>query len=100
MTKDLAVKISRNILWFVVSVIVGWRLTYHIDDVFPGNMPYSVDMFIRFCLKMIGRNDLANPDDMETLALLLYWVIASLLVAAVIFAGYRVLRRFRQTAPH
>jgi hypothetical protein len=43
---------------------------------------------------VIGRNDLANPDDMETLALLLYWLIASLLVAAMIFAAYRSLRRY------
>lgn len=98
MKKESAVKISRNVLWVVVSAIVGWRLTYHIDDVFPGNMPYSVDMFIRFCLKVVGRSDLANPDDMEVLALLLYWLIASLLVGGLLFAAYRTARHYRRAA--
>lgn len=70
------------------------QLTYYFDDVYPGNMPDSVDTFIRFCLAVTRHNDLANPDDMEVLALLLYWTIATLLVGALLFIGYTVVRHY------
>lgn len=95
MKKSLVIRLLRYIAWVAISVIGGWRLTYHIDDVFPGNMPDSVYIFIRFCLTVTGQNDLANPDDMEVLALLLYWAIATLLVGALLFLCYFALCRYR-----
>ncbi|CAD6540057.1 hypothetical protein LMG28727_03720 [Paraburkholderia kirstenboschensis] len=88
MRKSLVAKLLRYVVWMAISLTGGWRLTYHIDDMFPGNMPDSVDMFIRFCLEVVGRSDLANPDDMEVLALLLYWAVAALLVGALLFLCY------------
>ena len=58
-------------------------------------MPYPVDMFIRFYLSVVGHNELANPDDMEVLAALFYWIIATLLVGGLILTGYWALRRYR-----
>ncbi|HEX7931653.1 MAG TPA: hypothetical protein VF573_01005 [Paraburkholderia sp.] len=84
----------RYVIWIVMSVTAGWRLTYYIDDIFPGNMPYSVDMFIRFWLKVLGRNNLANPDDREVLSLLLYWALATLVAGALFFFCYVVARAF------
>jgi len=95
MRKKLAISLLRYVVWAVLSVIGGWQLTYHIDDVFPGNMPYSIDMFIRFCLAVAGRHDLANPDDMEVLALLLYWAIATVLVGTLLFLCFLALSKYR-----
>ncbi|WP_051377531.1 hypothetical protein [Paraburkholderia dilworthii] len=88
MKQNLLTKLLQYVVWIAISIIGGWQLTYHIDDLSPGNMPYSVDMFIRFCVEVVGRNDLANPDDMEVLGLLLYWAIAALLIGALLFLCY------------
>jgi hypothetical protein len=77
----------------LVSAISGWQLTYVIE-MLPVNMPYPIDMFIRFCLSATGNSDLANPDDMEVLALLLYWAIASLLVGVLLFLCGKAVRRY------
>ncbi|WP_120294179.1 hypothetical protein [Paraburkholderia sp. BL23I1N1] len=52
--------------------------------------------FVRFVLSVTGNSDMANPDDMEMLALLLYWGVSTLLVGGLIFAGYRALRHYRK----
>ncbi|MFM0643487.1 hypothetical protein PQR14_04090 [Paraburkholderia bryophila] len=98
MKKQILIKASLSVLWILTSIFGGLQLTYYFDDVYPGNMPDPVDRFIRFCLAVTRHNDLANPDDMEVLALLLYWTIATLLVAALLFICYTVVRRYRNPA--
>lgn len=93
--KKQARKLLRNVAWIVTSAIAGWQSTYYIDDSFPGNMPYSVDVFIRYCLAITGRDDLANPDDMEVLALLLYWAIATLVIGALLLLCHLAIRHYR-----
>ena len=70
-------------------MIGGRQLTYVIDRL-PFNIPDSVDRFIRFCLSATGNDALANPDDMEVLALLLYWAQATLFVGTLLYSTARV----------
>ncbi|PQV54972.1 hypothetical protein [Paraburkholderia sp. BL21I4N1] len=97
MNRQLAMKILAVVVFVVVSVIGGWYLAC-LFSLLPFNMPDFVDGFIRFVLSVTGNNDLANADDMEMLALLLYWIVSTLLVGGLIFAGYRTLRRYQRTA--
>jgi len=101
--KKIVVKLVNLVIFIAASVIGGLFLSHlpdlipcgNVIDVFPSSdMPYPVDMFIRFCLSIAGRDDLANPDDMEVLSALLYWFIATLLVGLLIYLGKRVLRRY------
>ena len=87
-----ALKALVFVAFVAISVICGWQLTYLID-LLPFNMPYPVEMFIRFCLSVTGNNHLGNPDDMEVLSLLLYWAMATLLVGALLFICYWAVRR-------
>ncbi|SIT38672.1 conserved exported hypothetical protein [Paraburkholderia piptadeniae] len=107
--KKIAVKLVVCAAFIAASVIGGLYLSHlpdlipcgNITDIFPcSDMPYSVEMFIRFCLSVIGRSDLANPDDMEALAALLYWAIATLLVGAFLFLCYFAVRRHRAKKIH
>ncbi|MFT4066566.1 hypothetical protein [Paraburkholderia sp.] len=100
--KKLVMKLLAGVAFVVASVIGGWFLALlpdvipcgNIVDVFPcSNMPYPVDMFIRFCLSLTGHDDLANLDDMEILALLFYWALSTLIVAALLYAGVKTICR-------
>ncbi|MFM0603672.1 hypothetical protein PQR05_03970 [Paraburkholderia sediminicola] len=97
MKKQLAIKILLVIAFVAVSVIAGWYVAC-LFSLLPFNMPYPVDRFIRFVLSVTGNSDLANADDMEMLALLLYWAVSTLLVGGLMFAGYRALRHYRRAA--
>lgn len=46
----------------------------------PYNMPSGEDAVIRRGLSAVGAEHLANPDDMPMIALLFYWVMATLLI--------------------
>ena len=87
-------RILRYVAWGTASSIGGWQLTYVIAAL-PFNMPIFVETFIRFCLSMTGAEYLGNPEDMATLALVLYWAIATLLVGGLLFLGYFALSCYR-----
>jgi hypothetical protein len=53
-----------------------------------------VEAFIRFWLSCTGTEYLGNPDDMEVLALLLYWALATLLIAVALIGFKRWLSRY------
>ena len=95
MKKEFAVKALLVVAFVVVSVIGGWYVAALYSRL-PIEMPHPVNTFVRFVLSVTGNSDMANPDDMETLALLLYWVVSTLLVGGLIFAGYRALRHYRK----
>ncbi|PRY08730.1 hypothetical protein [Paraburkholderia sp. BL25I1N1] len=78
----------------VGSVIGGWYLAC-LFGLLPLEMPRCVDLFIRLALSVTGNDELANPDDMEILALLLYWAVATLLIAVTLFGYKRWLVRYR-----
>lgn len=80
------------VIVFVLSVIGGWQATYLIDMI-PANMPHAVDALIRFCLSIAGHKELANPDDMAVLALILYWGVSAVLIGVLLYAGYAAIRR-------
>lgn len=67
----------------VVCVVAGFYIA-HLYDFIPTNMPYSVYIFIRTSLSLLRLNILANTDDIETLAILLYWFVTSILFAVFV----------------
>jgi hypothetical protein len=101
--KRVIVKLVTRVAFIATSIIGGLFLSHlpdlipcgNVIDVFPcSDMPYPVDMFIRFFLSVSGRVDLANADDMEALAALLYWLVATLLVGFFTYIGSWALRRY------
>jgi hypothetical protein len=65
----------------------------------PSNMPYAVDMFIRFGLSVTGHEELANPDDMFVLALLLYWTVSAVVIGIVLYVAWSAIRgKLRQAS--
>lgn len=89
MKKRFAIGLSIYTALIVISVIAGWQTT-HLLDILPVEMPSSVEAFIRFWLRFTHTEYLANPDDMEVLAWLLYWLVATLLIALALakFKGW------------
>jgi hypothetical protein len=79
----------RTLRWTAFAffcLISGWYIS-SLYDFIPLNMPYGVYIFIRNCLSLFQLNILANTDDIETLALLLYWFVTSVLLAAFVLAA-------------
>lgn len=74
----------RRSIFVICCLIAGWYIA-HIYDLLPMNIPYSVDMFMRGALSLLKIDELANPDDMEVLAALLYWLLSSALFGALVF---------------
>jgi len=87
-------RIPIAVIFVAISVIGDWQLAYVIDRL-PFNMPEPVETFIRLCLSVTGNDNLANPDDMEVLALLFYWALSALLIGAFLYAGARGLHSLR-----
>lgn len=87
-------RILLYLAWGMASAIGGWQLTYVIAAL-PFNMPIFVETCIRFCLSVIGAEYLENPEDMATLALVLYWAMATLFVGALLCLCYFALCRYR-----
>lgn len=92
MIKKYGLRILLIVACLVGSVVGGWYLTC-LFTLLPFEMPRSVDAFIRFVLSVTGNDDLANPDDMEMLALLLYWTIATFLTVVVLVGFKRWISR-------
>lgn len=89
-------KILRHLIFAFVSVVGGWQLTYVIAAL-PMNMPRFVESFIRFFLSMTGTGSesLTNPEDIGTLALILYWFVATVCVGACMYGCFAWLDRKR-----
>ncbi|CAG4911447.1 hypothetical protein [Paraburkholderia gardini] len=60
----------------------------------PFNMPDAVDEFLRAMLHIFGQDEMANPDDMEVLSVLLYFCIALIIVGFAV-SGLNILFRRR-----
>ncbi|HUB90380.1 MAG TPA: hypothetical protein VMA74_11710 [Dyella sp.] len=69
----------------IVATLVGAYILVGLYDSLPMNMPDFMDDGIRAILHLTGNDHLANPDDMENIALLV------VLVASILFAGIVVL---------
>ncbi|MFM0310285.1 hypothetical protein P0D71_21095 [Paraburkholderia sp. RL17-383-BIF-A] len=93
MNKRSLINIATYTALIVMSAIAGLRTTYLID-MLPMEMPESVEAFIRFWLSCTGTEYLGNPDDMEVLAFLLYWAVATLLIAVALIGFKRWLSRY------
>ncbi|MFM0006453.1 MULTISPECIES: hypothetical protein [Paraburkholderia] len=93
MNKRFAIDFSAYIALILISAVEGWRSTYLVDFVLI-ETPDSVEAFISFWLHYTRADYLANPIDMEVLALLLYWLIATLLFALGLAGVKRWLSRY------
>jgi hypothetical protein len=82
------------VLGNIAVTIAGALGLVRFVDTLPMNMPYGVDMFIRAILRICGHTELANPDDMEVLALLLYLFVSLVLVGAGVLLCNIALRRY------
>jgi hypothetical protein len=76
-----------------ITVAVALSLL-HAFLALPMNMPYEVDMFLRAILHVSGNDDLANPDDMEVLALFLYLFVCLVVAGCAVLACNVALRRY------
>jgi hypothetical protein len=84
------------VLLVLASIVGGWQVT-NLIIMIPSNMPYAVEMFIRYGLSVAGYEELANPDDMAVLALLLYWTVSAVVIGIVSYVAWSAIRgRFRQ----
>lgn len=91
-------KILPPVLLVLASIVGGWQVTDLIIMI-PSNMPYAVETFIRYGLSVAGYEELANPDDMEVLALLLYWTVSAVVIGIVLYVAWSAIRgRLRQAS--
>ena len=83
------IKIFHWIIFCIFCLVAGWYVA-HLYDFIPMNMPSGVDYFLRAFLSLFGMRDLENPDDMEVLAILLYWLVSSTQCGVLLLAckGY------------
>lgn len=85
----------RVLLWLfnaILTVVGAWYVNELIARL-PFDMPYAVDVFLRGVVRLIGRSELVNPDDMEVLAGALYFAISLVLVGTVVWLGNWIVRR-------
>lgn len=76
-----------------LTVAIGRSLTTWFLSL-PFNMPYCIDMAIRFGYKVVLNDDMPDPDDMGDIALLIYFFCALALSGAVVgIIGALVWRR-------
>jgi hypothetical protein len=76
-----------------ITLIGGWFLS-HVIEFWPYNMPDFLDVAIRAVLKVTGHEELANTDDIEKLAILLFLIVSILFVGAVVLLCNIVVRRY------
>jgi len=77
----------------VISLFLGWHLSQAYLAFGPCHRLAIVDRLLLALVALIGNPELDNPNDMDTMAYVLYWVLASLAVAIIIGAVRLVLRR-------
>jgi hypothetical protein len=89
MKKRFAIRLSIYTVLTVISGIAGWYTT-HLLDILPVEMSSSEEAFILFWLRCTNTEYLANPDDIDVLAWLLYWLVSTLLIALALakFKGW------------
>lgn len=73
-------RVAKAVINVIATLLGAWLLAGLCMSA-PTNMPDFVDHGIRTVLRLTGNEQLANPDDMENIAL------AILLVACVLIAG-------------
>jgi hypothetical protein len=90
--KNILLKLLAALAFVMASVYGGWNIACLIMLV-PYNMPYSLEIFLRFCLSIIGADYLGNADDLPMVALLLFWIVSTPLVGVLIFLFGKAIRR-------
>lgn len=86
------------LLCSALTVAGAYCLTLYVDTL-PFNMPYWVDISIRFGFMVFLHDDMPDPDDMSGIALLFYFTCAIVLVGFIVgIAGRIFWRRF--LSPH
>lgn len=85
------------VIWWIICVAATFAGARHLTAWFislPFDMPYGIDMAIRFGFKLLLNDDAPDPDDMGDIALLIYFACAMLIAGAIVgFAGTLIWRR-------
>lgn len=92
--KETLLKLLAVLALVMASIIGGWYIACLIMLV-PYNMPEFLEAFLRFCLSLMGADELATPDDLPMVALLLFWIVSTPLVGILIFLCSKKIRRYR-----
>ena len=87
-------EIAWSILCLVFSIAGAYCLTAFYLTM-PTNMPYWVDMAIRFGFRVLLNDNMPDPDDMGVIAVLIYFAI-SMVISGIVFGivGSLIWRRF------
>ncbi|MCG5071918.1 hypothetical protein [Paraburkholderia tagetis] len=75
------------VIWSVFCVALAITGAYYLTALYltmPTDMPYWVDMAIRFGFSFFLNNNMPDPDDMGVIALLIYFSISMAISGAMI----------------
>ncbi|MCC8395897.1 hypothetical protein LJ656_25250 [Paraburkholderia sp. MMS20-SJTR3] len=81
-------------LAFVVASLVGGWWLGEILSSFSFAMPYWLDVAIRAAMHMAGEPDPLDPEDIETIGLVLLFVTYCIVVAVVLASALRLVRGY------
>lgn len=78
----------------IIATLIGAYALAGLYDHLPMNMPDVMDDGIRAVLRITGNGQLANPDDMATLSLMIVLVLSLVLAATTVaLVNYWIKRR-------
>ena len=75
------------VMWWLLSAVITMSCARELTAWFltlPFNMPYCVDMAIRFGFKVFANDSTPAPEDMGDVALLFYFVVATVLTGVIV----------------
>ena len=83
----------------VAAILLG-NVLFRAAAALPFDMPYRVDMATRWLLRTLGRQDLANPDDMEVIVGLALAAIATAIGAIIVRGACALVGRLSARPSH
>lgn len=82
-------RVSLWLLNVIVTIVGGWCLSWTIN-LWTINLPYPIDIAIRWGLHIVGHDELANTDDLETIVVLLYLCLCWIAVGLAVWVTNRL----------
>lgn len=76
----------------IIAILIG-NVLFHVVVNLPFDMPYRLDMASRWLLHGLGRDDLANPDDMEIIVGLAAALMTTAVGAVIVWGGHALVKR-------
>lgn len=85
-------KVATFVAKIMVAILIG-NVLFRIIAGASFDMPYSVEMPVKWLLRSLGHDDLTNADDMEVIVGLGVAVVTTVIGAFAVWGGHGVLRR-------